>query len=163
MTPQQIRDAIAASPELTALAEPPANTQAIADALSVGRQRVVPYHISERGVRAMPVLPRSRHALLQTLHDAAQAAPPWLTPALTAIGLPAEDHPAIADDLASAYGWLLNADGLDIGTDAARSMLDLIAMTVPAAASACMAIKALAEEPDPITHTQVGAALRGDN
>jgi hypothetical protein len=162
MTPQEIRDAIAADPALQALAAAdPVDTQAIADALSVGRVRVVSRHITERGVRALPVLPRSRHALLQTLCDAAQAAPPWLVPTLTALGVPAEDHAAMADDLASAHGWLLNADGLDIGTAAARSMLDLIAATVPAATQACLAVKALAEEPDPITHTQVGAALMG--
>lgn len=39
MTPQEIRDAIAASPALTALVP---DTQAIADALSVGRTRTAP-------------------------------------------------------------------------------------------------------------------------
>lgn len=162
MTPQQIRDAIAADPALQALAEA-GNTQAIADALSVGRTRVVSRMITERGVRALPVLPRSRHALLQTLRDAATTTPAWLVPTLTALGVPQEDHAAMADDIASAHGWLLNADGLDIGTSAARSMLDLIAASVPAAAAACAAVKALATVPDPIAHTQVGAALRGDN
>lgn len=135
-------------------------TQAIADILSVGRKRIVSRHLTERGVRALAVLPRSRHALLQTLRDAAQSTPAWLVPTLTAVGVPAEDHAALADDLASAHGWLLNADGLDIGAASARSMLDVIAAAVPSAAPACAAVKALAEEPDPITHTQVGAALK---
>jgi hypothetical protein len=135
-------------------------TQAIADILSVGRKRVVSMRITERGVRMLPVLPRSRHALLQVLRDAAQSTPAWLAPVLTAAGVPAEDHPALADDLSSAHGWLLNADGLDIGTAAARNMLDMIAAAVPAAAAACAAVKAMAEEADPVTHTQVGYALQ---
>lgn len=164
MTPQQIRDEISANPVLQNLAtSQPINTQAIADILSVGRVRVIPRHITERGVRALSVLPRSRHALLQTLKDAAGTSPAWLVPALTAAGVPTEDHAAMSDDLASAYTWLLNADGLDVGTTAARSMLDLIAAMVPAATQACLAVKALAEEPDPITHTQVGYALQGGN
>lgn len=44
MTPQQIRDAIAASPALVALAQA-GNTQAIADALSVGRTRLTPTEV----------------------------------------------------------------------------------------------------------------------
>lgn len=162
MTPQQIRDAIAADPALQALAAQNA-TQAIAEALSVGRVRIVSRHVTERGVRALPVLPRSRHSLLTTLQAAATQTPSWLVPTLTALGIPSEDHAAYADDLGSAYRWLTNADGLDIGTAAARSMLDLIAASVPAAAAACAAVKALAEVPDPVTHEQVGAALRGDD
>ncbi|ODU07990.1 MAG: hypothetical protein ABS84_14870 [Rubrivivax sp. SCN 71-131] len=137
------------------------DTQGIADALSVGRTRVEPRLISERGVRALPVLPRSRHALLSELASAATAAPAWLVPTLTAVGVPADDHDAYAADLASAHGWLLNADGLDVGAPAARAMLDMIAIAVPATAAACTAVKALAEHPDPITHMQVALALQG--
>lgn len=162
MTAQDIRNAIAADPALQALAAD-RNDGAIAAALSATLPpEVVPRHLTERGVRALPVSPRSRHALLQTLRDAAVAAPPWLAPTLTALGIPAEDHAAMADDLASAHRWLLDADGIDVGTSAARSMLDLIAATVPAAAPACAAVKALAEVTAVLPVSAVSAALNED-
>lgn len=131
----------------------------IAALLSTGRKRVVSRHVTERGVRALAVLPRARFALLDCLRTAANTEPAWLSPTLTALGVPAQDHPAYADDLASAWRWLLSPDGLDIGSPAARSMLDLIAANVTAAAPACAAVKALAEEPAPITVGAVSDAL----
>lgn len=141
------------------------NDVAIAAALSVKadgqpRTRVTSRHVTERGVRALEaVLPRSRFALLSTLKSAALATPAWLAPTLTALQIPVEDHEAYADDLASAHGWLLDADGLDIGANGARNMLDLIADAVPAAAPACAAVKKLAEVPDPVSVDAVSEAL----
>lgn len=131
----------------------------IAALLSTGRKRIVPTHITERGVRTLAVLPRARFALLDCLRTAATAEPAWLSPTLTALGVPAEDHPAYADDLASAWRWLVSPDGLDIGSAAARGMLDIIAANVTAAAPACAAVKALAEESDPIITAAVSDAL----
>lgn len=131
----------------------------IATHLSVGRVKVVSRMLSERGVRALPVLPRARLALLQTLKDAQSAQPAWLPTVLTAAGIPAADHPAIADDLASAYPWLQQDAGLDVGNPSVRAMLDLIAIGVPAAASACAALKALGEAADPLPHAAISDAL----
>lgn len=131
----------------------------IAGLLSTGRKRVVSRHLTERGVRTLAVQPRSRHALLQALRDAATTMPTWLDGALQAAGVASEDRPAFADDLASAHRWLLSSDGLDVGSAAARGMLDMIAANVTAAAAACAAVKALAEVADPISPRQVSDAL----
>lgn len=141
------------------------NDEAIAGLLSLKadgtpRTRVMPRHVTERGVRALTdVQPRSRFALLSELKAAATTTPAWFVPTLTALQIPAEDHDALADDLASAHGWLLDADGLDIGAAGARNMLDLIAEAVTAAAPACVAVKKLAEVPDPISTSAVSAVL----
>lgn len=132
---------------------------AIAALLSAGRKRVQSLRITERAVRTLPVLPRARFALLDTLRQAQTAAPAWLVPTLTAMGVPSEDHAAYADDLASAWRWLLSPDGIDVGAASARGMLDLIAANVTAAAPACVAVKALAEAADPVTAAQVQQAL----
>jgi len=133
----------------------------VAEMLSAGRSRLVPYYISERGVRAMAVLPRHRHALLCVLRDAVQQTPAWLIPTLTAAGIPAEDHAALADDLACAHRWLLSAEGLDVGTEAVQRMLDLIAAAVPEAAPACAAVQTMGLEPDKIHHSAIVAVFRG--
>ena len=132
---------------------------AIAELLSVGRKQVSPRHITERGVRALGVLPRHRLALLTVLKDAEAAVPAWFIPTLTAIGIPTADHAALADDIRSAYYWIKNADGLDVGASGARGMLDIIAAAVPDAAPACVAVKALAETPNPVSVNAVSDAL----
>ena len=139
------------------------NDAAVAAALSVGRKVVVSTLVTARAVRAVgSVLPRSRLALLTALQDAASTEPAWLAPTLTALGVPTEDHPAMADDLASAWGALnsfTDGGGIDIGTSAARGMIDIIAAAVPAAAAACNAVKALAERPSRIDANQVSEVL----
>jgi hypothetical protein len=137
------------------------STQAIADILNEDRPpRIVSRLITRRGIRALPVLPRHRQALLDTLEAASKAPPAWLAPTLAAVGVPEEDRAALTADLADAWFWLGTTDGLDAGAQGARSMLDVIAEAVSAAAPACAALKATAEVTDPITHTQVGAALQ---
>ena len=131
----------------------------IAESLSLGRIQLSSRHITERGVRALNVLPRHRMALLTVLKDAEVSVPGWFVPTLTAIGVPAADHAALSDDIKSAYYWLKNADGLDIGASGARGMLDIIAAAVPDAAPACVAVKALAELPNPISVNAVSDAL----
>lgn len=160
MTPDMILAAVAADPALQALRSE-GRVGDIAAALSAGRIRLTEYRITELGARTLPVLPRHRFALLQALRDAAQAAPAWLVPVLTAAGVPTEDHAALADDLASGYRCLLTPPGLDVGSAQTRLMLDAIAAGVPDAAPACAAAKALAEVPDPIDHGVVSAALEG--
>ena len=160
MTPQEIRDAIAADPTLAALAASRSDDGAIAAALSAGVE-VFEHRVTERAVRALAVLPRSRHALLQALKDAETTTPVWLAPVMTGAGVPAEDQPAHNDDIASAWRWLTQEGGIDVGSAAARAMLDMIAAGVPDAAAACAAVKELAERPVVVTTRQVVKALEG--
>ncbi len=158
MTPQQIIDAIAAEPPLQAMRDV-GDLAGIAAALS-GRQSVlVPRMLSERGVRDLPVLPRSRYALLTVLRDAETTTPAWLVPTLTAAGVPEEDHAALADDLASAYRWITQEAGIDVASAGARAMLDIIGAAVPDASAACAAAKALAERPEIVTWQEVKTAM----
>lgn len=135
----------------------------VSEALSIGRTRIESVLITTRAVRAIEaVLPRARHALLTVLRDAASTTPAWLDPTLTALGIPADDHPAIADDLASAWAALnsfTDGGGLDVGSGAARGMLDIIAAAVPASADACVAVKALAEISNPLSVQDVSKVL----
>lgn len=146
--------------EITAAISPLGrDDEAIAKVLSRGRTRVVSRNITERGVRTLPVAPRHRHALLQVFVDAAAATPAWLLPTLTGMNVPQADQVALADDLSSALRWLRNPDGLDVGSSAARNMLDLIAIAVADAAPACAAAKAWATEPAPVTAREVTVLL----
>lgn len=165
MTPQEIRDAIAADPALQALV--PDTVALAAHPTFAGITTVEPRMLTTRGVRALPgVLPRSRHALLQVLKDAANATPAWFVPTLTALGVPSEDHAAMADDLASAWDALnafAEGGGLDVGSAAARGMLDIIAASVPESAAACTAVKALAEVPAPVAEFEIRKAIIADD
>lgn len=158
MTPQQIKDAISASAELQAMRDE-GNFAGIATDLSGQHNVLVPRTVSERGVRDLPVLPRSRHALLEVLRDAQTATPDWFVPTLTAIGVPVEDHPALSDDLASAYRWITQEAGIDVSSAGARYMLDAISAAVPTASAACAAVKALAERPEIVTWQEVKSAV----
>lgn len=142
-------------------------TQAIADILSVGRTRMRGMVITERGVREN--LSITQGALfLKTLRELSEAAdaPTWLTTTLAAIGVPEGDRWAYFDALQCGWPWL-RAQGLDVGTSKVRDLLDLLAAGQaaggPAVAAACATLKALGVEPNPITHTEVGDALRGEN
>lgn len=115
--------------------------------------------ITERGVRTVSVAPRHRFALLDTLRQASTAVPAWFIPTLAALGVPEADRPGMADDLQSAWYWLRDPDGVDIGSASVRSMLDIIAAAVPDAAPACVAVKELAERQVPITYLDIQNAL----
>jgi len=149
MTPQAIRDAIAASPELQALAAA-GSTQAIADALSVGRTRVVPRMTSARGLAELyPGGPVGAELVLMKLEGAAAA--------LKASAKP--DDKLLGSLLARQLSFL-GGDGLDFGSAALRAMLDSF---VPAILTAeeVAGLKSIGVVPDLITHTEVGAALQG--
>lgn len=158
MAPQEIRDAVAASPELQSMAAA-GNFNGVAERLSNGLTRNDPYFITARGVRALDVLPRHRFALLQVLRAAAEQEPEWLRPALTAAAVPVDDHDALADDLASAYHWLMQDAGLDVSTAVARQMLQMIGTAVPLSAPACAAVIALTEASDTVSWQAVKTAL----
>lgn len=148
MTPQEIRDAIAASPELQALGQ---NTQAIADALSVGRKRVQPRIVSARGIAAeFPGGPVAAEVVLMKLEGAAAAA-----------SASADQSQKVLGSLINRQLRFLAADGLDFGSAALRGMLDqFVAMSILTQAEVD-GLKSLADVTDPVTHTQVGEALKG--
>ena len=149
MTPQQIRDAIAASPELQALG---ANTQAIADILSVGRKRVVSRIVSARGVASdFPAGPLAAEGVLMKLEGAAAQ-----------LSASAVSQEKVLGSLISRQLQFLAGEGLDFGSPALRSMLDQFAAMGILTTGEVDGLKSLAMVDDPITHTQVGAALRGD-
>ena len=130
----------------------------IAAAISVGRTLIMPLMISERGIRAALSIDDA-YAFLTELENAQAAPPAWLSPTLLAMGVPAEKHPAYANALSSAWRWLTQDAGLDLGSAALRGLLDLIAAGVPALASGCVTLKALAERADPISVNSVSEAL----
>lgn len=134
------------------------NDTAVAAALSVGRMTIVSHMISERGVRAALSI-TDAYAFLEELKSASTAPPAWLSPTLLAMGVPVEQHPAYADALSSAWRWLTQDAGLDVGAGAVRGMLDLIAAGVPTLETACAAVKSLAERPAPIHVQSVSEAL----
>ena len=144
-----------------ASAEAFAKDAAIAEILSVGRTRLAPFMISERGVRAN--LPIKDGALfIKTLRDLSEASdvPAWLSAALGQIGVAEEDKWAYFDTLQCGYTWL-RADGLDVGEATVRQLLDLLGLGVPPLAGAIAHLKSLGMEPDPITAADVSLALRG--
>lgn len=109
------------------------NDTAVAAALSVGRTQFSTLMITKRTLVALDefgVLPRSAYALISVLKTA------W--PALTSY---------------------TSEGGLDVGKSGVRSMLDLIAVAVPEAASACAAVKDLAKIDAPISVRDVWEAL----
>lgn len=149
MTNQEIIDAVAASPELTALAAA-GNTQAIADALSIGRVRVVSKMVSARGLSERmvggPLAAETVLLKLEGARDSMLASP--------------DQGTALMGSLLRRQLSFLGSDGLDFGSTALRAMLDQFQASNILTATEVSNLKAIAEEPDVITHTQVGEALR---
>jgi hypothetical protein len=133
----------------------------IAAILSAGRVAVHPKQLSERGVRAL--LPVTQAGpFLRLLKAASEDAgiPAWLVTVLSGVGVPEAQHEDYSDTLKSAWFWLRTNEGIDVGSAAARSMLDLIAASNPSAyGAACVSIKTAAEVPDPIYVGAVSDAL----
>ncbi len=149
MSPLEIRDAIAASAELQALAAA-GSTQAIADALSLGRTRLKSRFITERGVIAA-LGTQAGETFLQALEDFATATLPG-------------GHPLQADHagIARVLRWLKTDAGIELGEAQVQTLLGVLGAVGVVDSSHAAVIAALAHEPDPVTHTQVGAALIGD-
>lgn len=142
MTPQQIRDAIEADPALQALAAA-GNSQGIADALSVGRTKVVSHFASERGVlERFPLGPIAGDALLTKLDAFAATA-----------------HP-MASIVKRAMKFLGQPEGLDLGSPATQGLLDQLALGGVMTAEERAGLKTMATAPDPVPHEAVTAAIR---
>lgn len=143
MTAQQIRDAIAASPELQAHAAA-GNHQAIAEALSVGRTKVAQHFASERGIlERFQGGPLAGDALISKLE---------------AFGATA--HP-MASIVRRALKFLGHPEGLDVGSAATQGLLDALEAGGVITTTERAGLRMMATVPDPISHETVTAAIRG--
>jgi hypothetical protein len=150
MTPQEIRDAIAASPELQALGQ---DTQAIADALSVGRKRVESRIISARGIAAeFPGGPVAAEVVLMKLEGAAAAA-----------SASTDQSQKVLGSLISRQLRFLAGEGLDFGSAALRGMLDQFVGMSILTQGEVDGLKALADVPATISEMDVRRACWSDN
>ena len=130
MTHTEIRDAILASPELAALVR--TDTQAVAEALSVGRVRRVEF-MASLGTPMKYLGAEAGAQLLETMS------------ALS------ESNPVVK------WGFkLLERGELDLGLDSTRAMLDAL---LPAESASVL--KGLAEVPDSVSVSDVLAAMEG--
>jgi hypothetical protein len=143
MTPQQIRDAIAASADLQAL-QAEGNVDAIARALSAGRTKVGSHFASERGVlERFPGGPIAADALLSKLEAFAATA-----------------HP-MASIVRRALKFLAQADGLDIGSPATQGLLAQLGAGGVLTVEEVAGLRAMALVADPISREQVTEAVYG--
>lgn len=148
MTPAEIRAAIAASPALTALAAE-GNTQAIADALSVGRTKVVPRMTSARGIAELYAGgPVGAEVVLMKLEGARDA-----------MLASADQQQQVMGSLLRRQLGFLAGEGLDFGSAALRAMLDQFVLMSILTAEEVAGLKSICVQPDPISHTDVGFAL----
>lgn len=137
------------------------NDVAIAEVLSVGRKTLFFRSITTLGVRAaLPIVAGSKFLKLLRELATATAVPDWLAGVLTSLGIPDDEHPAYLDTIASAHAGLQRDPGVDLGSDTARGMLDIIAASdPPALGAAVVTLKALAERDDPFHFDQVSVVL----
>lgn len=143
MTPQEIRDAVAASPELQAF-QAAGRINAIAQSLSTGRTKVVSHFASERGIlERFPGGPLAADALLSKLE---------------AFG--ASGHP-MASIVKRALKFLAQAEGLDIGSPATQGLIAQLAAGGVISTEERDGLRAMATAADVITDAQVEDALKG--
>lgn len=128
-------------------------TQAIADILSVGRTEVFSRITTARGIaELMPGGPLAAEAVLLKLEGARDSM------------LASEDaNTRVFGSLLRRQLAFLSGEGLDFGSAALRAMLDQFAALSILTAGEVAGLKSIGVRPAPITHTQVGAALRGEN
>ena len=136
MTPAEIRDAIAASPTLTALMP---DASAIAAVMSVGRTRVV-QKLGGVGVVMETLGPDVGSAVLDGLD------------ALKSVSSPVK------------WAWvLINRGELDFGSPATRGMIQQLAAGGVIPTDAAAALLSVAEVPDPVQPHEVMAAIYNDD
>jgi hypothetical protein len=145
MNKTEILAAIAADPALQALVAA-GDTQGIADALSLGRTKVVSHFASERGIlERFPLGPLAGDALLAKLEDFSVTA-----------------HP-MARIVKRALKFLAQPEGLDIGSPATQGLLDALAAGGVISTEERAGLTAMATRADPVVHTDVGAAIKESN
>lgn len=150
MTPQEIRDAISASPELRALVDA-GNLQAVADALSTGRTKVALRMVSARGMAEhVPGGPLAAEVILLKMEGARDAM------------LASQDQQQIVmGSLLRRQLGFLAGDGLDFGSSALRGMLDQFAALSILTQAEVDGLKGIALVPDAVTWQQVADATQG--
>ena len=133
--------------------------RAIAAHISGGRTRVESLTMSERGVRSSLSIVEGA-SFIRLLRELSQAteAPGWLLAVFGALKIPESVRWAYLDTLQCAYPWL-QREGIDVGSETTRGMLDLIAAGNPPLATACQMIKGKAEVPDPVDSFAVRRAV----
>lgn len=140
MTPSEIRAAIAASPEFVALAQA-GDTQGLADALSVGRKKLVPTEIGAGTVVAML---RGQTPSGGVFLDTIEAAG------------------AVDRDLFWTMD-LIKQGRLRIDLPETRSGLEAMAVAIPALAQGVATLLTLGFTPDPVSEFAVRCAIFADN
>jgi len=152
VAPQEIRDAITASPELRALVDA-GDLQAVADALSVGRTRVAPRIVSARGMAEhVPGGPLAAEVILLKLEGARDAM------------LASQDQQQIVmGSLLRRQLSFLAGDGLDFGSPALRGMLDQFAALSILTQAEVDGLKGIALVPDPVDVMSVCRAVFADD
>lgn len=135
MTHAEILAAVQADPALIALVP---DTQAIANALSVGRVKTVE-RLAGKGTAMKYIGADSGAALLEAVSTMAKAE---------------------GADLKLKWGWdLLEANELDLGLDSTRAILDGFATAGVITQEEANILKGLAEVPDPVSEFEVRCAL----
>lgn len=143
MTPQEIRDAIQASPELQAH-QAAGQINAIARALSSGRTMIASHFASERGIlERFPGGPLEADALLTKLEVFA-----------------ASGH-AMASIVKRALKFLGQPEGLDIGSPATQALLGQLKAVGVITQVELDGLRAMATVPDVVTDAQVESAIGG--
>ena len=146
MTNDEIRAAITADPALQALVP---DTQALADALSVGRTKVVPRMTSARGLAELLAGgPVQAETILLKLEGARDAMLASADPAQSLMG-----------SMLRRQLRFLDADGLDFGSPALRGMLDQFQAAGILTAEDVTAVKTIGVVPDPVSEFEVRVAI----
>lgn len=143
MTPQEIRNAIAASPHLQALAVNKAYGP-IALVLSVGRTKIVRHFASERGV-------------LERFLDGPLAADALLTK----LEIFSVSGHMLASIVKRALKFLAQSEGLDIGSPATQGLIDMLLADGVITKAERDGLRFMATAPEVITDAQVEQALQG--
>lgn len=160
MTPEQQAELRAQARANEACAEPLArrDLEELARILSIGRVCLVPRPITERGIRDV-LGPVHGARFMRLLQELSAGAAEWLPGVLTAAGIPADEHADYADTFACAHSWVLDAAGLDIGTETVQQMLGLLAGAPGDYAASVEKLKDCAKVADPLTPLMVAEAL----
>lgn len=142
MTPEQIRAAIRARPELAGVTD----TVALAAALSAGRTRVQSRMISERGILDQyPGGPVQADSLLTRLEAFAATA-----------------HP-LASIVARALRFLRQPEGIDLGAPATAVMLDALESGQVITPAERQHLRSIVTVPDPLDEMDVRRAIYADD
>lgn len=146
MTPDEIRAAISADPALQALVP---DTQAIADALSAGRTKVVSRMTSARGLASLlPGGPLQAEMILLKLEATRDA--------LLASTDPSEK---LMGAMLRRQLDFLSRDGLDFGDVALRGMIEQLGAQGVLTTDEVAAIKTIGVVPDPVNEYNVRIAV----